>query len=277
MKPGTAIPRPSGEARPDRGDPVAVELDVAGQELAADERGLDAEPHGSSARLIVAVRRGEPRPRRLGVDPGEERDDRDLRVAVRGAQRLVDPLGRRAGRESARSAARGPRASRSPDRRRPSGSRRSCRSGSSRSSRSCSARASGSSPPSAASSRRGSRRRRERRSRAGRSARARSRGRRRGRRSAPRPRRPRSSAPTTYGVRPLALIATTASAAPNAERLAAPARPRPRRPRRPPARAASRRVPPAISAVTCPGRAEKVASHSAASSSASRPEVPAPT
>ena len=84
------------------------------------------------------------------------------------------------------------------------------------------------------------------------------------------------SAPTAYGVRPLALIATTASAA------VTPSVSISRSPAAVSSSAASCSIaeppaPPAISAVTWPGVAEKVASHSAASSSASRPEVPAPT
>ena len=85
-----------------------------------------------------------------------------------------------------------------------------------------------------------------------------------------------SRAPRTYGVRPLALTPTTASSGvmPRAPASCAPASAS--------SSAASwtsggEAMPPATSATTCPGGVEKVDSHSAASSAASRPDEPAPT
>src|SRR5215475_1149870 len=84
-----------------------------------------------------------------------------------------------------------------------------------------------------------------------------------------------SSAPTTNGVRPLALTPTTASRELTRARTAS-------APASPSSSAASRSAAessdaPATIAVTCPGSVEKVDSHSSASRAASRPEDPAPT
>src|SRR6266516_2938226 len=85
-----------------------------------------------------------------------------------------------------------------------------------------------------------------------------------------------STAPSTKGVRPLALTPTTASSGPtpSSRTAAAPAS------RSSSAASCSSGVacsPPAWSATTCPGSVENVDWHSAASSSAIRPDDPAPT
>ena len=99
------------------------------------------------------VSRGRAVSRRPGIDPGEERDDRDLGVAA-GAASAASTWPGRAGGEHHDPPRRAPAACRSWPRRRPSGCRRSCRAGSSRPSRACSGRASAPCRPSAASSRR---------------------------------------------------------------------------------------------------------------------------
>ena len=85
-----------------------------------------------------------------------------------------------------------------------------------------------------------------------------------------------SIAPITYGVRPLALIPITASVAPTPSECTS------RRPASASSSAAScssdeGASAPARRATTCPGAAENVASHSEASTAASRPDEPAPT
>ncbi len=85
-----------------------------------------------------------------------------------------------------------------------------------------------------------------------------------------------SSAPTTYGVAPLALIPTTASAGvgASASRSAAPAS---RSSSAVAWTSAAASSPPATMATTVSGGVEKVATHSEASRAAIRPEDPAPT
>jgi hypothetical protein len=78
-----------------------------------------------------------------------------------------------------------------------------------------------------------------------------------------------SSAASVYGVAPLALTPTTTSSVPipSARRSAAPA-----------SRSSSASsVSPATTATTSPGRSPNVGPHSAASSAATLPDVPAPT
>ena len=87
-------PRPFSDASPTRDDPAVDDLDVARDELAVDERCFDAEPHSSSA-IRTSPPAASSRARAVvGVDACEERDDRDLRIAVGGVERGVDLVGR---------------------------------------------------------------------------------------------------------------------------------------------------------------------------------------
>ena len=85
-----------------------------------------------------------------------------------------------------------------------------------------------------------------------------------------------SSAPSTYGVRPLALTPTTASRCPtpSARVSSAPDR---RSSSATPSSSGDASSPPATSATTLPGSVANVDSHSAASSAAINPDEPAPT
>ena len=131
-KPGAAMPRPFGAVETDRGDAAAVERDVARDQPPVDEGGFDAEPHGSSAaRTTPPVASSRARAASTSTTRAQ-RDDRDLRVAVRVVERSVDALVGRAGRKRGRSAGHARAACRSSRRRRPSGCRTSSRGGSSR-------------------------------------------------------------------------------------------------------------------------------------------------
>ena len=133
---------------PGNGDPATASVETDG----CDDGRLDRDVPGRggrrrahastpslTARAPCGRRRRRPRavaaPSR--VDPGEQRHDRDLRVAAGRVERCVDLLAVGARGVRRRSAARGPGACRSSRRRRPSGCRTSCRGGPSRSSRSC--------------------------------------------------------------------------------------------------------------------------------------------
>ena len=177
----------------------------------AHQGGFDPEPHWPRRLPNRAFRGLEPRAGVLRIDAGQQRDERDPRVAGRGLQRLVhrSPPTRRWRSRRCAGHVRG--ASRSPARLRPSGRRTCGRAGSSSRSRSCSGRASARYRPSAASSLRAPRARprpplRARPERAARLSRALV-------TATPRAPAPRatSSAASTNGVAPLALTATTQS------------------------------------------------------------------
>ena len=119
--------------------------------------------------------------------------------------------------------------------------------------------------------------RRRPRSRGRRLRRAPSRGPRRRTRSALPLRRPLRCAPSTYGVRPLALTPTTKSSARGSRAAMSRCTGVDDRLRRLPARAATRQGRRRRARRRFPGGIEKVDSHSEASSAAMRPDEPAPT
>ena len=82
----------------DRDDDAVLDLDVARLEPAVDEARLHAQPHCSSAFRTTPLTPSSRCSRLLGVDAGEQRDDRDLRVAAGGGERLVDLVRLGAGR-----------------------------------------------------------------------------------------------------------------------------------------------------------------------------------
>ena len=117
-KPGAAMPRP-GAREPDGGHAAVVDRDVAGHEPPVDAAlprlrasrasAFRTTPPAASSRARAVV----------GVDTGEQRDDRDARVPAGRVERRLDPLVRLAGGTARRSGARGRGASRSSRRRRP--------------------------------------------------------------------------------------------------------------------------------------------------------------
>ena len=92
---------PAAARQPDARHATVGDVDVARDELAADERRVDAEPHLDPSSAADT----EPPPlasrvaRSLGVDAGEQRDERDARVAGRRRERGVDRFLGRAARE----------------------------------------------------------------------------------------------------------------------------------------------------------------------------------
>ena len=101
-------------AQPDARDAAVDDLDVAGNETPADERGFDTEPHPTSASRTLPPAAASRARAASASTSGEKRDDRNLRLAARRGEGARRRLRRKRRSPRRRFAARAREASRSP-------------------------------------------------------------------------------------------------------------------------------------------------------------------